>query len=250
MADELETAEETTIPEEGVVEESAEIQGEEEVSEVEGPSAEEIAEQAEVQRKMDEHKANSKLGRKFTDLQAQMLAIAEENREILKMMSNPKKTVELDEGEYATVGSIKAILKQQEEEKAELAREQSRTDMIYARGYETELQNIADEVDDEDTHIQVMKLVTEDGSKYNVRSSNDPSAAAQINYNRALRSLKTGSKPTLKANLKGDKNLPPAGGKTKTGAKAEKEIVFSAEQLDYLARTNTSVEEAKKLMKV
>jgi len=184
----------------------------------------------------------------MADMQRRMDEFMERTTNVLDTIAKPKNTIEVDEGEYATVGTIKALLHQQEEAKLNREIEIERKNIAYGRAYEAELLNIADEADDEELHMQVMKLVTEDGSKYNVKSSNDPSAAAQINYNKALRAVKSGN-TGKKINLKGDKNLPPSGSKTKTGIKVEKEIDFGQDALDYMARVGMSVEEAKKLIK-
>jgi len=202
MSEELEDeAEKTELPEEGKTEESAKNQ-EEEVIE---PTAAELDEE---QLKMEAHKESSRLGRRQSAMEKKMADFMEQTSETLNsLVKQNKPKIELsDDTEYMTVGDFKKLQQHQINEQTQAEQDKAKEDMLYGRGYESELNSIGDESDDENLHIQVMKLVTEEGSKFNVRSSVDPKAAAQINYNKALRSID--SKSTEKAKLKGDKKLP------------------------------------------
>jgi len=204
-------AEETTIPEKGVVEESAEETKEEAES-----TEEELESQAEAEKAMEAHKESSKLGRKMADMDKRLNDFMERQTQMMETMSSANTApVAIDPDETMTVGTYN-MLKQQEALETENARiKQQNFNNKYAREYESEINNIGDTVDDDDLHMQILKLTTDpNGGKYNVQSSADPTAAAQINYNKAMRDVLKGDVGKKASNLKHDKRLPPKGGKT------------------------------------
>jgi len=244
---ELETkAEETELPEEGKTEESAETQEEKVVEPTE-------AELAEEQLKMNAHKESSRLGRRQSAMEKKMADFMEQTSEaISSLVKQSKPKVELsDDGEYMTVGDYKKLMQHQANEQTLADNEKTKADRLYGQGYESELNSIGDTADDEDIHMQVMKLVTDPKDfTYNTRSSVDPTAAAQINYNRALRDVLKKQEKGDKPKLKGDKKLPQSASATKKGDKPVKEMVFSPEAEEYMKITGTSREEAEKLTNV
>jgi hypothetical protein len=228
-------------------------------AENQGKNEEEIAEEArlaEIQEQekaaaakaAEEHKEKSRLGRRMSAMEERMNDFIDKASQVL---TQPQKSIdtELNEDEYLTVKSFNKIMQMHANEAAKGEADKAREDMLYSRSYVKEINNIGDTVEDEEVHLKVMQLITDKtpGAKYNVKSSKDPVAAAQINYNRALRSLS--GKTKSKINLKHDPNLPPAGNPTQTKVKTEPEIVLSPEAKEYMRITNTTEKEARELMK-
>jgi hypothetical protein len=217
-------------------------------------SEEEIAEEARLAEEekiaaakaAEEHKEKSKLGRRVSEMEDKMNDFLDKAGQILNQPQRTSTTSDLNEDDYMTVGSFKKLMQEQTNEMRVEADKKARQDMLYGRAYEKEINDIGDTVDDAETHLKVMKLITEDGSPFNKRSSKDPKAAAQINYNKALRSLSSKSSPQPK--LKGDKKLPPAGDASKTTIKTTPDIKLDAAALEYMRITGMDEKEAKELM--
>ena len=150
----------------------------------------------------------------------------------------------LSDDDVVDVKTLKTYLSRVEESRIE---EENAEAQRYGRGYAKTLKDIGASMEDEELHLKVVKLVTEDGSKFNVRSSNDPAAAAQINYYQALSSL--GTKTKEKPNLKKDPNLPPAGGTQATNRKTDDDLNLSKADLEYIERRGLTKDQVKKFMK-
>ena len=221
-------------------------------------SEEEIAEEAKLAEEQnaatakaaEEHKEKSKIGRRMSVMEDKMNDFIDRASQALTQPQRKPETSDLDDGEYMTVGSFRKIMKEQANEMKEESDNKANQDKLYGRAYEKELANIGDKIDDEEMHLQVMKLVTDraQGAKFNVRSSKDPAGAAQINYYEALRSL-SGKSTGKIPKLKGDKNLPPAGSSTVTKIKTETGITITPEIQEYMNKTGMKEEEVKELLK-
>lgn len=249
MPEEMEVkAEEAVSPEEGNADKSAENQAGE-VQETPEQVEEREGQERVAAEKAEAHQESSRLGRRLSAMEERMSDFLDQANQTFRKQGKEDVTKGLDEDENMTVGAFKKMLHQQSIEQADSSRAEKETQYNYGREYERELKNIGLSNDDEALHLKAIRLVTQDKSEFNVKSHKDPSAAAQINYLKALNHLKSGKDIPAKPNLKGDKNLPPAGKNTQTNPKTEPEIELNDEILDYMKTTNMSMEEAKKLLK-
>lgn len=243
-------AEETAAAERKAAEDTKRFEGksEDEIAEMKVADEKKVAEDKRIaEEKAEEHKEKSKLGRRISKMEDALTSFMERTDLMLTPQVKPQKNPldEMEDGDFVSVKDLKEFIRLDRESRDTQSQAESQK---YGKSYTKALDKIGAKMEDEELHLKVLKLVTDEGSIYNVRSADDPTAAAQINYYKALHSL-GGKGAPAKPNLKGDKDVPPAGAATKTKAKATDDIEFDQDALDYIKRRGLTPEKAKELMK-
>lgn len=201
----------------------------------------EIEEQVRTELKAEGHKESSKLGRRISAMEDQMNSFFERADNIFTRQNNDNAITEIADDEYLTAKQVNDILSTRDQKEAENQNK-------YSRDYIKQIRSIEQRNEvDEETHLKVVALISNEDGKFNKASHQDPTAACEINYLKALNYLKSRDKKDLK--LKGDNNTPPAGDGTKIISKKEKELELDNDTLEYMKRRGISTEKAKEYLK-
>lgn len=242
MADQLENkAGGETPPDKGKEANPAENQNEDKtLDQVPDDLQEQLREEIRAELKAEAHKETSKFGRRLTAMEETMNTFLENASAIFvnkNNSSNEEKRIDGDD--YLTLNDLQRL-------QAEQSKKQQESNAVYGKSYIKHIKTLGDRDGiDEEIHLQAMKLTTDDDGKFNVRSSDDPRAAAEINYLKALMYLQKGKKTVERTP---DNNLPPGVSATKTEHKKAEDVELDAEAQEYATRRGISLEKAKKLL--
>lgn len=241
--------------------ESVEGEGEEKEVEVKSPTPEEIEEQ----------KERSRLGRKFKSLEDKVESMTSLMQQYLSSSQLPKETdstttqlskVERILADYdpeypiskkELIETLKGLKEEIKEEDRLNILQRQESDVKYERAYLANLEKLGSDLD-EDTHEEVMKLLTTEGSPFNRKygKGEDPEADCERNFYKALVSLGKattkkpspfrGGKPEIAIGVGGD--TPPA-------PKSKAPVKLSRDAQDYInyVKETEGQEAADKLLK-
>jgi hypothetical protein len=265
--DALNRAAESAKEEEPAKDSAEEEVAEEEVEEVKEkePAKEEVEEKKEADPVVEEedeakedHKERTRLGRKVAKHDEMMAAIAQQNAQLLEVISKlvPKAEAEETKEEepfegFATQADLDAYLDKRERKKADLANAET---VKYQTGYLDAVNSWTEQAKEEDDPdvAEVYKLLVDEseGQQFNVRHSSNPKADFALNLARAQANYyKTKAKGTApkKSPLKNDPAKAPLGvaGATKTDVeKSKKTVKLDPEALAFIKASGISEEKA------
>lgn len=227
--------------------EAAPIEGEgEEVAKEEPPPAEDDA----TPKADPEHP--TKLGRKVAKLEDMVQSLLTQNAELIKRLT-PGQPVEqeapVDDGDpEEVVLTTAADFERYQERKAA---KQNEAVVKYQTSYLSSLKGWQEQASDDPDVAAIYKLLTDDGSPFNVKRSSDPATDFEVNLGKAeahyYKQKATAAPSAPNSPLKNDKAKAPmgvAGESRSEAAKATPKIKLTPEAMEFIKAQGMSEEEA------